>query len=87
MDRKMVEDMNYSNDDEMMVEGISTSQDTDDCGELTTFSGDIGQDFQLTKMMTRDMNETTGYLGNNVGLAPGLYAVDVTEKGKASLTC
>ena len=37
------------------------------------------QDFQLTKLMTQDMNGTTGYLENNVGLAPGLYAVDVTE--------
>ena len=42
VDRKMVEDMNYSNDDEMMVEGITTNQDPEDCGGFTTFGGDIG---------------------------------------------
>ena len=37
------------------------------------------QDFQPTKLMTHDMNGTTGYFENNGGLAPGLYAVDVTD--------
>ena len=40
---KMMEDMNYPNDDEMMVEGISTNQDPDDCGEFKTFGGDNGR--------------------------------------------
>ena len=38
-----MEDMNYPNDDEMMVEGTSANQDPDDCGEFTTFGGDIGR--------------------------------------------
>ena len=37
------------------------------------------QNFQLTKLIMHDMDTTTGYFGNNVGLPPGLYAVYVTD--------
>ena len=37
------------------------------------------KEFQPTNLMTQNMNNTRGYFGNNVGLAPGLYAVDVTD--------
>ena len=38
------------------------------------------QDFQHIDLMTQDMNGTTGHFENIVGLAPGLDAVDVTDR-------
>ena len=91
----MVEDRDSVEEVRMVMEASSASQNPGNCGELDIYNGGSGglvlgeeiivikeqtQDFEIEKLTTLSMNDTTGCFGKI--MEPGLSAVDIMDKEK-----
>ena len=95
VDRSMVEDRDSVEEVRMVMEASSASQNPGNCGELDIYNGGNGglvsgeeiivineqtQDFEIEKLTTLSMNDTTVCFEKI--MEPGLSAEDIMDKEK-----